>query len=73
MALANNHVKEISVYRCPHCRQISHDYEWVFQKEKENYQCPKCRILCSTPQLKPIHVELLKRGRIWVDFGECHK
>ena len=68
MTLTNDHVKEMSVYRCPNCRQISHVYECILLKEKEKYQCPNCRLLCSTSQLKAIHVELLKRGRIWVNF-----
>lgn len=65
----NNRAKEISVYRCPHCRQMSHDYEWILLEDKGKVQCPKCSLLSSTTVLKRIHIELLRRGRIWVNLN----
>ncbi|WP_206810986.1 hypothetical protein [Paradesulfitobacterium ferrireducens] len=62
MAYAVNGYKELSGYRCPHCRQISYDYQWITLEEGK-YQCPKCSL--NTATLKLIEVVLLSRGRIW--------
>lgn len=63
----NNRQKELTVYRCPHCHQLSHAHEWVLLEQEGSVQCPKCSLSTSSMILKRIHVELLRRGRIWVD------
>ena len=66
MLNSNNRLNEISLFRCPYCRQISHKYEWLLLEDKGKYQCPKCLLLCNRTLLKLINIELLKRGRIWI-------
>jgi len=66
MAYANKSVKEISSYRCPTCRQISHDNKWVLLDEKGKYQCPECHLLSNVAALKLLRILIFKRERTWI-------
>jgi|GEM_PF-2902683 len=66
MTYSNKSVKEISGYRCPICRQISHELKWVRVDEKGNYQCPECHLVSSVEVLKLLRILIFKRERIWV-------
>jgi len=66
MAYKNNSVKQISVYRCPTCRQISLENKWVPLDKKGKSRCPECHLQSSIAMLKLLRVLIFKRGRMWV-------
>lgn len=65
MVLDRKNAKEFTVHLCPNCRRFSNDNKCVIVEEK--YQCPICNLFCTVLQLKSFRVEILKRGRMWVN------